>query len=124
MINNIDAEIPFEPQQAPLDPSQQSYWDNVKTRARLRKAKRLAQHSLKTMRLSQVYEQYVYDCCGIVSDAMAEAKITAMQEIITFRADCAEWMQLPELADLTFDEIAAQSAEAVTEARRNLYGHS
>lgn len=110
MIISVDANAP-------------GYWARVRENATLRRAIEAVKKGLKTIRISQVYEQYVEDHLYLIQEvARKEGLHKDLDQYKKFKRECTDTMGLPELADCDESDIHQFSREAVQEAAESLYG--
>ncbi|KZL24241.1 hypothetical protein [Pseudovibrio sp. Ad37] len=110
MIISVDANAP-------------GYWESVRKNATQRRAFEAIKKGLKTIRISQVYEQYVEDHLYLIQEvARKEGLHKDLDQYKQFRCECADTMGLPELTDCDESDIHQFSLEAVLEAAEALYG--
>lgn len=99
------------------------YWESVRKNATRRRALEAVKGRLKTVRGSQIYEQYLEDHLSLVqSAALTEDLHNDLEQYNEFKRECANVMGLPELAECDETEIYHGAREAVREAQQALYG--
>ncbi|WP_068317789.1 hypothetical protein [Polycladidibacter hongkongensis] len=92
------------------------YWEQVRKAASHRRALQAVEFGYKKMRVSSVYEQFVYDCLLLMNGAAHVVGLCERPEDYElFKQACAAMLGLPELAEDSPEEIAANSSIAVSE---------
>lgn len=106
-----------------VDANSADYWPGVRRRTALRNAIKYAKAGYKKTRAGMIYEAWIRDLMIVVRDAADKANFLGdAEQYREFKEHCAEMWGVREIAELSHRRIAANAADAIADARRELYG--